>query len=471
MELSYSGSGTVLYQEKEYRCDLYLNEDEGGVLISIFVSEAMASFIELPFEIDSLPGKLDTGFNFTAFKCYRTKMESRVSEGRSIFTFQAQSLLKGVGVDNSEGAKLYKVQFSLADVLEWGTFSEYRIGENYELLNGEPVEKRIFVDDQITVKYLVASSMLPVAEPQLLRDKIILSQEGIIEIQSNEPKEIGYFEECFRKIKRLIEISMQKSIRLTEVTGWSHNAFYDLEETHIESPISILTTEISSTAQEDNHQLRSWKWFTLPELLENNSFSLYFEKYELLEPVVELYMEAFNPNGISAKRLFLNLVQGLETYHSRFVTNDLKEFKKRISNVILKNRPEQFTKAYTAFLLAKSHSFITLESRIADLLTANFEMYFDTGTISRERFPEIISNTRNYLIHYDERIKQNKRVLTDEEISIYNKTLLSILEYYLLREVGFSDVKSLSQKLKDRWGDISTTLAIIKASRDKEKAH
>ena len=56
MELSYSGSGSMLYQEKEYRCDLYLNEDEGGILFKIYVDKAMASFIELPIEIDCLPG-------------------------------------------------------------------------------------------------------------------------------------------------------------------------------------------------------------------------------------------------------------------------------------------------------------------------------------------------------------------------------------------------------------------------------
>ena len=131
MELSYSGSGSMLYQEKEYRCDLYLNEDEGGILFKIYVDKAMASFIELPIEIDCLPGRLDNGFNFTAFGCSRTNMENRISEGRSVFTFQAHSMLKGVGTSNPNGTQLYKVQFGLADILEWGGLSGYRIGENY----------------------------------------------------------------------------------------------------------------------------------------------------------------------------------------------------------------------------------------------------------------------------------------------------------------------------------------------------
>lgn len=470
MELSYSGSGNILYQEKEYRCDLYLNNDEGGILFNIYVDKAMASFIELPFEIDCLPGRLDNGFNFTAFECSRTNMESSISEGRSVFTFQAHSLLKGVGTSNPNGAKLYKVQFGLADILEWGSFSGYKIGESYELSSGGSVKIDIYADDQITVKYLVSTSMLPVVQQELLRDTIILSQQGILDIQSTAPETIGFFEGYYRKIKRLIEISMRKTVKLTNVTGWSHSVYYDVGERHIEDPITILTADLYSTDQEKNNKIVSWKWFTLPELLENNSFGLYMEKYDTLEPITELYMEAFSPDGISSKRLFLNLVQGLETYHSRFITNDLNKFKKRIANVILKNKPKQFVADNTSFLMAKSHKFITLESRLADLLLANFEIIFDTGDIRRYDFPEVIANTRNYLIHYDERIKQSKRVLTDEEISIYNKALLIMLEYYLLRELGFTDTNAIRKKLNDRWGSVSTTLSIIKASREKEKS-
>lgn len=247
-------------------------------------------------------------------------MENRISEGRSVFTFQAHSMLKGVGTSNPNGTQLYKVQFGLADILEWGGLSGYRIGENYELSTGDPVEISIYADDQIAIKYLISTSMLPVVPQELLKDKITLSQQGIIEIQSKEPKTIDFFEKYYLKIKRLIAISIQKRIRLTNVTGWSHNVYYDMGEEHIERPISILIAELYLINQDNSDRIVSWNWFTLPELLENNSFSLYIKKYDTLEPIIELYMEAFSPIGISPKRLFLNLVQGLETYHSRFIT-------------------------------------------------------------------------------------------------------------------------------------------------------
>ena len=473
MELSYNGSGNVLYQGKEYRCDLYLKEDEGGILFKIYVDEPIASFIELPFEIDCLQGKLDNGFNFTAHGCYRTHMENKISEGRSVFTFQTHSMLKGVGFDNPNGIKLYKVEFGLRDVLQWGTISGYKIGKNYELSYVNTIKKQLYADSQIKINYLVSASMLPIVQEHLLKDQITLFQQGIIEIQSKTSERLDFFEEYYHKIKKLIEISTQKTISLGYVIGWSHSVCYENEEKHFETPITILTSELSPACnnEKDNSKIHSWEWYTLPELLNNNSFGLYIEKYDTLEPIVELYMEAFNPDGISQKRLFLNLVQALETYHSRFMTDDLSAYKKRIQNVILKNRPQQFVANDTAFLMANSKSFITLESRLADLLIANFEVHFDTGDIQRYDFPEVIASTRNYLIHYNEKIKQNKRVLTDDEISIYNKTLFIMLEYYLLRELGFTDIDSIMQKLTHRWGKTSTTLSIIRASKEKEKSH
>ena len=107
---------------------------------------------------------------------------------------------------------------------------------------------------------------------------------------------------------------------------------------------------------------------------------------------------------------------------------------------------------------------------MADLLLAKFEIYFDTGDIKHLDFPNVIAKTRNYYIHYDEGIKANGRVLTEEEISIYNRTLLYMLEYYLLLELGFSDTKRIKEKLKERWGNASQTLSLIKMSKEIEKS-
>ena len=119
--------------------------------------------------------------------------------------------------------------------------------------------------------------------------------------------------------------------------------------------------------------------------------------------------------------------------------------------------------------MANSYKFITLESRIVDLLVADFNIYFDTGDIKHLDFPNIIANTRNYYIHYDENIKKKSKILTSEELGIYTRALIYILEYYILIELGFSNFENIKKKLNDRWGSISQTLTIRNVSEKNNK--
>lgn len=128
--------------------------------------------------------------------------------------------------------------------------------------------------------------------------------------------------------------------------------------------------------------------------------------------MIELYLEIIYSKTISNRRVFLNIVQALETYHFRFKTNNLSDFKERVKTKILNNRPKERIEKDESFLMANSYKFITLESRLADLLLAEFQIYFDTGDIKYYDFPNVIANTRNYYIHYDESIKERGRVLT-----------------------------------------------------------
>ena len=58
MKLNYTGSGKVFFQETEYDCDLYLNEEQGGILLKINVYRQIASYLELPLEMDFISGEL-----------------------------------------------------------------------------------------------------------------------------------------------------------------------------------------------------------------------------------------------------------------------------------------------------------------------------------------------------------------------------------------------------------------------------
>lgn len=470
MQLTYSGSGTVYFRKDKYKCDLYLNKKCGGILINISVDGAFASFLEFPLKIKLLSGELSTGYKFSLLNCSRGNTKGLVSEGITVFSYYAQYMVEGIESTDYNNINFYKVRFQLSDIIKWGNVSGYKIENNYGIIKNDDCEENIFDSENYNIKYIVEKTMLPLVTADLLKEDIVLKQIGNIEIILKKEKSIEEFVEILEKVKRLIELSTLRSIYLNKITGWNKNIYDIYEESKHERPISIISSKFKNHNDivEKNNFTKVWEWITLPELIENKCFNNYFCKYEKLEPIIELYIQIIVSNEMSNVRAFLNLVQALETYHSRFKANSIEEFRNRINNVILKDRPIEFIEDDKKFLMAKSYKFITLESRIADLLTADFNIHFDIGDIEYLDFPKVIADTRNYYIHYDESIKDRGRVLENSELSIYNRSLINILEYYILLELGFSNIEQIRKKLKERWGNVSDALTIRKASERME---
>lgn len=457
---------------REYQCHLYTNENQGGIQIKIYLNEPLASLLALPFSIGFLSGELNTGYKFSLVNCLSNHMvENNLSTDMSVYTYSSKYMLKGVGGKDCSCVKFKKAVFELDNAIRWGDISGYTVGDHYELEKSDDQTKTLYENELICVKYIVTSTMLPVHNSELLKEKIILKQNGNIEVAFKEDETIEMFDDVFRKTMRLVELSMLQNIHLVKLTAWSRDSFTLIDERQYDRPIDIISYAINREPEESEGKSESvWMWITLPELLVNNSFIYFFSKFELLEPIIAFYSEILKSAEMSTIRVFLNIVQALETYHSRFITNDIGEFKSRISTIILKGRPEGFVHDDTAFLMAKSKKFITLESRLADLLLARFEIIFDTGDINHRDFPNVIARTRNYYVHYDEGIKALGRVLTEEELSVYNSTLFYILEYYLLLELGFKDTKQIRVKLNERWQNASLALSLIKKSKEVEKS-
>ena len=287
--------------------------------------------------------------------------------------------------------------------------------------------------------------MIPASNIELLQEHISLDQQGYISIEFIEKRDIHEFVALFTKIKRLIELCVLNTIDVTQISAFNSSIYDEYGDLKVPREIEIISSMkgIKNTEKEGVHVI---KWLRLPELISNNSFSLYIDKYEKMEPIVELYIETVYNRTMSPVRRFFNIVQALETYHSRFVTNDMEIFRDRIDNIILSQVPEENKEPYRKLLLAEPKKFITLRSRIADLMVANFEIIFDTGEINRMDFPKVIALTRNYYTHYDEQIKKKGKVLENNELPIYTDILLHILEFYILKELGFTDVNQIRKK-------------------------
>ncbi|MGO1588786.1 MAG: HEPN domain-containing protein [Alkalibacterium gilvum] len=468
--LNFTGSGyfNIDTQEEKYHGNLYLNPDEGGIVlkIEIFHEGGPLGYLRLPTRINYITGELTNGFRLTLLDCVRTNMHSHVGS-RDTFTYAAKFMFEGIKIPESKQNKFTQVDFVIPDVIVWGEKSSYKVGkENYSLvdnLNDNNIE--IYSNSEFSVEYNVFGTMLPVVDSSLLVENITLTQRPTFIIKAEKPQEFKYFLEKYKLVKRYVEIAMKREINLVEIRSYPSKSI--LEENGIEYETSIKVNSSFIKAKIQNTVKLSDQisyLFMLSDMVNQGEFSRYIENADKLDPIIDLYLDIIYSNSISAVRAFLNVTQALETYHSRFkYGGNIKGFKERIDKVILEKRADSLKEEDRKFLLANSKRFVTLESRLAELLLAEFNIFFYTGKVSYRDFPHIITKTRNYYTHYDER--QKKLAINEKELSPYVRILVTILEYYLLDELGFEDVEFRRKKIWETVDNIRTGFDI----RDIEK--
>ena len=160
------------------------------------------------------------------------------------------------------------------------------------------------------MEYWVGNSMLPVVSRDLLKENIVLNQNGNIEITFKNEESIDKFVEIFNKIKRLIEISTLRYIYPSKLTGFSNSVYDIYDKKKVERPIEIISCDINNEDRKVDYA-ETRRWINLSELIDNDSFS----KYEIFEPVIELYLEIIYSKTISNRRVFLNIVQYIMMKH------------------------------------------------------------------------------------------------------------------------------------------------------------
>jgi hypothetical protein len=169
----------------------------------------------------------------------------------------------------------------------------------------------------------------------------------------------------------------------------------------------------------------------------------WFEKAELLEPVFDMYFGTMYNPSMYLQHKFLSLAQCVESYHRRAVRNyelPPDQAEKRIQ-AILDAAPDEY-KEWLENKLRYSNE-LTLRKRLEDLLNTYSFLKFDDG----DQFIDDVINTRNYLTHYDVKLKES--AANPAKLSKLAMGLKVLTETILLTELGLSldKIKSIMQRI------------------------
>ncbi|WP_430787181.1 hypothetical protein VBD025_15765 [Virgibacillus flavescens] len=126
VNLSATGFWKVNNIGEKYTGDLYLNEDEGGIILYIRIPNngPIRSYLELPLEISFITGNTISGAEITLVNCSRASTISRVGS-EEVFGYKAQFMFNGVSFDEEKDIKFSKMTLNIPGIIQWGDISNY----------------------------------------------------------------------------------------------------------------------------------------------------------------------------------------------------------------------------------------------------------------------------------------------------------------------------------------------------------
>lgn len=397
--------------------------------------------------IPKLYGLANTGEHITLIDCFLLKQRKYNDEIVSC-TFYVETVLVGYHF-TSQKLEFNCFEFDMPEIVAWSDLCNFSLSiksrsEQPLRFSYDWIEKEhaIFqIGNNLVVSFIPFSKKLSLSVSD---SEYSLTQSIIVRFSYSTPVTLEKLWTDFREFLLIINLGIQSNLNRNQVVCYSCN-ICKMDSRGLITAYSARPQTISAKTTFLDYL------FSLSELIEDDLVLCnWLEKKDDLNPIMNLYFASvMNPN-LPLDVLFLNLVQALEIYHTRFRSQDKDRYKKRIER-LLNACPKSQRQFHEKYLMPKSSKDegITLLNRLSDLFICDFDIEFEKldNKVFPYSFVDDIVNTRNYLTHYNK--KKQASALSYSDILYSLLCLQTVLEYYILRELGFPQ-KVLSKALKKR---------------------
>lgn len=287
------------------------------------------------------------------------------------------------------------------------------------------------------------------------KNEITLIQKTFLRVTPSKELDFNSCIEIAEKLMKFFSIAIDRPIQLIGFVG-SLNKRESQEQLNVEVFLDIQKELIKKEDFIDQERMP----FSLDHLSNKFSVILYnwFDKYQLLEPIIIHYTSIKYLPKMYSEHQFLNLVIALESYHrikfdkekdGLVPKNKFQEFKK----LIVKAIPDSFTSEEEIEFITNFKNILnyanklTLKRRLRRLLDINRNL-LGNFIEDEENFITKVVNTRDYRVHQEKSLK--KKAITDLfELYEVSRQLNFIVELCIYNELGFND-KEIKEILNRR---------------------
>lgn len=438
-EMVLSGSWVIPGHEKtSYNGKLHYSKEGKGLVLELEIPEEPESYVTnglmIHFEksrYKAIQGTLFNGGHLLLYDCVIGPKNTRLFQYTTVIIYATYGFW---GLEQEEPLVFKAAQFNFGEIVEWSGLCKFddNLDSKKPGYTWEHKDSVSFaLNGNATVKFSPVMGGWSSDNVFATRSEIRQSIDIKLEYQEdvdwetviNDSQVVRYLIGLgINRLPNIEGIKYKHNSMASAVPGGGDRIYYPAYEV-------LLGTGKDPVAKASQKNERFHYWYSLPQVQNVNGLEKWISSYQKLKPVLDLY---FSVGGaLSADAAFLSLMQALETFHARFFTDKLSEYKNMIA-------PYQGSTTWWPLLFSsdqQNHKGIILKSRLASLMFADGQVPFYSGTYSHDAYIQKLVDTRNYFTHYDE--SKEQLTFSQEELPFVNQELEYLLDYHLLVLLGF----------------------------------
>jgi hypothetical protein len=265
-----------------------------------------------------------------------------------------------------------------------------------------------------------------------------LGHKSFLRLTPIQPQTFDWYSKKFDSLRKFLIVMTGFPISTGEIVGYG-DEFYIYSDSDITNKEQFqIYVRLSNSFLDTVNKHPGELLINLP-LLETELgtvLNTWFQKSEILDPAVILYVATLSIDlGYSEFRL-LNYAQGLEALHRRvfggkYIANDEYE---PIASAIIKSIPKEVGRDHRSSLEGRikyGHEF-SQRKRIKLLLDDVWTGCLDEFIEDKNNFIDKVINTRNYLIHFDP-ASSSKAVFGTEIFYVSERLKILLITHILIQ--------------------------------------
>lgn len=351
-------------------------------------------------------------------------------------TIYVGQALSGAAYEKDEVVKFNALSFSIDCLDEWinigGIKAEYdHKNHTAEIFYSKPETISYNLNDKIDLEIFFAYSISGFSSSTEAK----ITQKAYFKLKSEVLRPLSDFTWLAHKITNLMCFAIDATVSLNQLSATSNEFKHDDGNA---IPIKIFYESIPFNEKKPNKS-RHEMLFTFNSVRERfqDVVNNWISSYQAISSSLNLYFSKRFGAQQYIEGQFLVLAQGLETYHRKTSSEkimDDSQFKSLVDGLIdacPKDRIEWLEGRL------KHGNEISLRNRIKQIIEP-FKNHIGDSKSRRDLISSIV-DTRNYLTHYSDELKEQSA----QNVDLYNLCLKmeAIFQLHFLKIIGFTDAE------------------------------